>query len=346
MDPLYMQMHQPIMPQPQVAPQQRIAPAQFDNTQITLKAEDGSSGIHFSVIGEDNTDKNTMVVIDNTIPATTEEKKRRGRPPKAKGEIVRPGSESLSGTVEETPTAYTYMETTDMLRETLDQIDSMNRELVTEFTNVKNNKYMKNKYGTLVGLSENIGSLLSTKISAIREINSSISKSNELDYKKMKDLNALHSEMNDDQYVADMYKSFISNPQVPQLTPQFTPIEQSTFGSGIVRADIRSGDPTKGGPVDAGYLNYLSNLTPEQNAMRYENNPNIKQVVVWDKRNNAKFFQVMDMSTGQVVPNVPTYDQMFMEDTTLDVANGIAKNLNLRETFPLVIINDDITSEY
>lgn len=344
MPPMQQQPMQPMAPQPQgKAPVKMIDPRLLETPEITMETKDGS-GFHFSVLDDDSTPNTTsMVVIDNTIPE--EGKRRRGRP--RKSEIIRPSEkkEALSGTVEPTPTAYTYLETTDMLRETLDQIDALNGELVQEFTNVKNNKYIKNKYNTMIGLSENIGSLLSNKISAIREINSSISKSNELDYKKMKDINALNSEVNDDQYVAEMYKSFISNPQIAQLQPQFTPIEQQSYGSGIIRADIKSGTPGEG-PVEAGYLNYLSNISPEQNAMRYENDPNVQQVVVWDKRTNAKFFQVMNVATGEVIPNVPTYDQMFMEDTTIDVANKVAKNLNLRETFPLVIINDNVTSEY
>ena len=339
-DPLVAQMQQFNQP---IMPQRMPDPRQFETPQVTLNASDGSTGIHFTVV-EDNSPKE-MVVIDNTIPETT---KRRGRP--RKSEIIRPTEKegALSGTVEQPSTAYSYMETTDMLRETLDQIDSLNGELVQEFTNVKNNKYIKNKYNTMVGLSENIGSLLSTKIAAIREINSSISKANDLDYKKMKDINAMQNELNDDQYVADMYKSFISNPQIQQINPQFSPIDQATFGSGIVRADLGGTVPSQTtGPIDVGYLNYMSNLSPEQNLMRYEQDPNVKQVVVWDKRNNAKFFQMMNVATGEVIPNVPVYDQMFMEDTTLDVKNGIAKNLNLRETFPLVIINDDgVTAEY
>lgn len=340
-DPLAME-QQMMNQQPPVQP---FMPAQdpraFATPEISMESSDGSSGFHFTVIDE-NTGGNEMVIIDNTVPQ--EEKKRRGRPPKNKSsEIVRPSSNDTE-VIEST--SYSYAETTDMLRETLAQIDGLNSELVQEFTNVKNNKYIKNKYNTIIGLTENIGSLLNTKISAIREINSSISKANDLDYKKMKDINAMQAEINDDQYVADMYKSFISNPQVQQLQPQFTPVDQQAFGSGIIRADIRGGDPAQGGTVDAGYLNYLSNISPEQNMMRYENDPNVKQVVVWDKKTNAKFFQVMNMATGEVIPNVPTYDQMFMEDVTIDVANNIAKNLNLRETFPLVIINDNVTAEY
>ena len=98
--------------------------------------------------------------------------------------------------------------------------------------------------------------------------------------------------------------------------------------------------------MDSGYLNYLSNMTPEQNLMRYENNPNVKQVVVYDAATGNKFFQMMDTSTGEVIPNVPVYDEMIMEDTVLDIEKGVAKNLNLRETFPIIQINNDITSQY
>ena len=93
-------------------------------------------------------------------------------------------------------------------------------------------------------------------------------------------------------------------------------------------------------------MSYVSNLTPEQNLMRYENNPNIKQVVVYDASTGNKFFQMMDMSTGEAIPNVPVYDDLIMQDTTLDLANGIAKNLNLRESFPIVQINNNVTSQY
>jgi hypothetical protein len=360
MDILYGNQNQPPFPpqygnqmmngmpqQPQMAPQQQyVDPRRFDTPEITLTAPDGSSGIKFSIVGDNNPSSKPLAVIDNTLP---EERKRRGRPPKNKSsEIIRPGdSEKVSGVVEsDAPTAYTYMETTDMLRETLTQIDSLNGELVKEFSNVKANKYIKNKYNTIIGLSENIGSLLNTKISAIREINSSISKSNDLDYKKAKDMKALQAEVNDDQYVANMYKSFISNPQVQQIQPQFTPIDQTIVGGGIVRANINSGDVTKGGPIDASYMQYMANLSPEENMMLYENNPNVKQVVVFDASSGGKYFEIMDTSTGQVIPNMPKYDQMFMEDVTIDVKNKIAKNNNLHETFPLVIINENSSLQY
>ena len=54
----------------------------------------------------------------------------------------------------------------------------------------------------------------------------------------------------------------------------------------------------------------------------------------------------MDVSTGQVIPNVPVMDNRFMEDTFLDLKNKIAKNNNLHESYPIVVINEGITKEY
>ena len=94
----------------------------------------------------------------------------------------------------------------------------------------------------MIGLSENIGSGISNRIAAIREINNSITKSNDLDYKRYKDQKAAQSAMNDDKYIADLYKSFIANPQVNIQSPQVPQIDSSIFGSGIVRADLKDGN--------------------------------------------------------------------------------------------------------
>lgn len=289
---------------------------------------------------------NISIKVDEPI-----EKKKPARKKKesgASGELIRAkdtsvGQSAISGTVEDVPTMYTYAETTNMLRETLGQIDALNGELVQEFNNVRASRTMKNKYGALTDISENIGSLISSKISAIREINSAITKSNDLDYKKYKDIKAAQDSMNDDKYIADLYKSFITNPNMQATHPDMPQIpmvnQGSIMGSGIIRANVDNAGNLAGG--DQAYLNYMSNLTPEQNMMIYEQNPNVKQVVVFDHATGNKFFQMMDMSTGQVIPNLPVYDQDFMEDTTLDLTKGIAKNLNLNETFPIVQINQE-----
>jgi hypothetical protein len=49
----------------------------------------------------------------------------------------------------------------------------------------------------------------------------------------------------------------------------------------------------------------------------------------------------MNVTTGEVIPNMPTYDLNIVEDTTVDRDHMIAKNQNLNQVFPLVIINEN-----
>lgn len=360
-----MQMYQnPMVPNPQFASQQQqvvvnqpqpqmyqpnFANYNYDTPEIVIDnpKDSGAKLPDLRNIGKIKVDD---PIVEESKP------KRRKRETGSSTEIIRADNASLangavSGTIEDIPTAYTYAETTGMLRETLGQIDALSSELAQEFNNVRASRTMKNKYGALANISENMSSLISSKIAAIREINSSISKSNDLDYKKIKDQRAAQGQVDDDKYIAELYKAFISNPQAqisqPSMpTPQIPMInEGSAMNSGIIRANVDNSGNLMGG--DQAYLNYMSNLTPEQNLMFYEQNPNVKQVVVFDHATGNKFFQYMDMSTGQVVPNLPVYDQDFMADTTLDLAKGVAKNLNLNETFPIVQINQDsVKNEY
>jgi hypothetical protein len=291
----------------------------------------------FTVV-KDGSAANPIPIINDPEPKKKSSKKKKNDDSNTTAITKSDNSEKVTpASVEDAPTSYTYMETTGMLRETLGQIDALNGELITEFQNVRQSRTMKNKYNVLVGISENIGSLIGNRIQAIREINNSITKANDLDYKKLKDIKAAQAVMNDDKYIADVYQAMISNPANMPSVYEMPQVDSSIFGSGVVRATINPNNT--GGIVDAGYLNYLSNLTPEQNLMRYENNPNVKQVVVYDAATNNKFFQMMDTSTGEVIPNVPVYGENIMEDTTLDIEHGIAKNLNIRENFPIVKIN-------
>ena len=324
-----------------------VDPRIFETPEITM----GES--HKPLFTATDSNPNSITVSNDSDVQAAEKKKKKGRPRKEEtlnSPIIKAdgSTPALTGEVENDKTIYSYNETNAMLHETMNQIDAINVELVKEFNQVQHNRTMKNKYGVLNALSENIGAMISNRISTIKEINNCISKANDMDYKKFKDMQAAQSAMNDDKYISDIYQAMISNPQMQAQMPQMPTIsDPSIMGSGIVRANISQEAAGGGIPItDAGYMNYIANLTPEQNMMRYEGNPNIKQVVVYDAASGAKMFQMMNVATGEVITNVPTYDNMIMEDTTLDLNTKIAKNINLNETFPIVVINDNITSQY
>ena len=308
-------------------------------------------GFHFTVTKDGQKGPGTIIEVDN---GAVEKAKKTRKKREITTDASADGIVRAEGVVEEVSTLNTYAETAFMLNDTLKQIDTVAAEVKMEFDNVRTNRAMKSKHMVMTNLTENLSDLLNAKISAIRELNNCISKSNDLDYKRERDRKEAAMGVGDDKAIMDLYQAFVQNPMGTQAATQALsngPLGPSPISavvndntSGIVRAPA---DTNMVGPQqDAGFVNYLANLTPEQNMMLYEQNPDVKQVVVYDEATNNKWFQVMNMKTMQVIPNMPVHDQMFMNDTTIDKRNKIAKNINLNETYPLVVINENVASEY
>lgn len=246
----------------------------------------------------------------------------------------------------------TYNDTTAMLKGTIAQIDALSVELKGDIDTVRSSRALKGKYKTLTDLNSSMGVMLSTKVQAIKEINNSIKIANDMNYRKRKDSLAADAQ-DDDKYIMDMYSAFINNPYGTKaaLAPSLQDI--TLYGAGNVRnPNITAVDV--GAPVSSPtFVPASSNtpmvgtesnpaiLTPEQNFMYHEADPNIQMCVVYDKATMNKWFEVRNIVTKEPIPNMPAKDPMFLEDTTIDVRNGIARNTNLNETYPLIIINED-----
>ena len=327
-----------------VQPQQQrqfIDPRLYDTPEIVTN----NSTFKFSVKDDPNQTTSSDIHVDEQV---IPDAKRRGRPPKkdlpatqgTSSPIVRPESKAtpVNGVLDGAPTAYTYMETTAMLHSTLNQIDAVSSELMGEFEMVRANRAMKNKYGILNGLSENIGALISNKIQAIKEINNSISKSNDLDYKRYKD-NKDALNQTDDKYISDLYTSFLSNQNSNnQMMNNMPRMDAGIYGSsGIVRADI--GSQQNLGNIQ--YTNYIANVTPEERLMLMEGNNNVKQCMVYDPATGNRAFQYFDFSNPSnpvPQPGLPTYSDILLNEFTIDLANRKAKSTNLKETMDLIIV--------
>lgn len=333
----------PVYTKPEELPSYEINKALNDSPKVEQPKKKGL----FTVI-PDGQDMPNILDSDTAVQGKIAEAKKKTtrakKEPVAKvngSEIVRADDNKEA---QELSTMYNYAQTVSLLGQTLDQVDMIAGELKDEFDAAKNNRTLKNKHNYIIGLAESMGQLLNTKAAIIREINNSITKSVELDYKKEKDRMAIAGAANDDKYLMDLYNAFITNPTNAQssklMGPSAINSSISTIdGNSIVRSPLAAANPAPDGITDIGYLNYLSRITPEQNMMAYEKDPNVKTVVVYDASNGQKFFQVMNLATGQVVPNVPVLDNRFLDDTVIDISNNIAKNNNLRETYPLVVIN-------
>lgn len=344
------QMYQQQQPQERIPqqqmPRQYVDPRLFETPTIVTD----NNSFKFAVKDNPNSISNSDIKVDDVV---VPEARKRGRPRKdanlpattCGSAIVRPGDNNgnkpLSGTVENVPTSYTYMETTAMLHNALAQIDSVSGELMAEFEMVRANRAIKNKYGILNGLSENIGDLIANKIAAIKEINNSISKSNELDYKRYRDNKDALNAQNDDKYVSDLYTGFLNSNNGQNNTMNLPGMSAGMYGSsGIVRADL-------GGTRDLGnvqYTNYIANVTPEERLMLMEGNNNIRQAMVYDADTGNKAFQYFDFSDPShpvPQPGLPTYSDILLDQFTVDLANRKAKSVNLKETMDLIVTNSN-----
>lgn len=238
-------------------------------------------------------------------------------------------------------TLNSYADNMNELKKTVMQLDSLANELKQDLDQVRASRTLKGKYQYTTMIGGNLASLLSTKAQVIREMNNTIKNSIELDYKIQKDRLAAQ-EGNDDKRIMDMYNAFISAPVSTNKQQLLGPTEQqltlpmSNNISMVSRPNVIRPDSVTSG--DPGFDHYMNNMTPEQNLMMYENNPDVKQVVVYNQDTGERFFDVRNIKTGESIPNVSKHDNMFLDDTVIDVKRKIARNVNLGESYPLVVI--------
>jgi hypothetical protein len=339
----------------QQAPQVKQQPT-YVSQPVNNEPEISVGGFSFTTIKDDDTSNKMVINVDNNPQDVGLKSSKKKRSSKKSGStevtttngsgIIR-ADDNTNVEVLDSPTINSYFETASMIKNAMDQIDQVASEIKAELDNVRQSRTMKSKYNVMVGLAGNISDLLEAKVSAIKELNNCISKSNELDYRREKDRRDQAADSGgDDKAIMDMYRAIVNAPQfigndssnLNNAAPMQVPVSN---GSGIIRAGDSGSANT-----DPGYINYMANMSPEMANMLYEQNPDIKQCVVFDASTGAKWFQVMNVKTNQPIPGAPVHDQMFMEDTVLDLKNRVAKNNNINETYPLIVINDHVTAEY
>jgi len=184
-------------------------------------------------------------------------------------------------------------------------------------------------------------SLLNTKLAAVRELNNVATKIIEQTARheqQMKDSGEDASDRN----IMKLYEMML-NPTKYNVPHINNPLHVSSINTGIglngvpvSAVEIQSPIVTatdNNGIVTASQ----PNLTPEQNRMILEGNPNIKAVVVYNQSTGSKRFDVVDVSTGVSIPNVPRPAPFLLDDAKPDFRNGIALNSNANMSWPLVI---------
>lgn len=233
----------------------------------------------------------------------------------------------------------TYSPTSFLLYGVIQDVDDITKDVKTQIEVVRDSKTSRDKAKNIAELASAASSLLGGKLRAIQELNSSITQAHNLDLKRTKELKMtqLADSQNDDKYIMDLYNAYINTPigtYGPGLTgPTFTDIMNPA--AAVTGVDIVA----PGESVDIGFAQYQATKTPEQNRMTLQAiNPDIKTVVVYDQATQAKRFDCIDTKTGQSVPNMPLPNPAFLDDTVVNIVNGVARNSNLDAVYPLVVV--------
>ena len=124
-----------------------------------------------------------------------------------------------------------YQETNALLKTAIVQLDIGLQDMQQDLNMLRSNKTLRNKYQQMSLVQGNMGNFLGNKISAIKELNSVISKCNELELRRAKELKELENQ-DDDKRIMDLYNAMISMPvggQVGMMNGFSTPLGPNTF---------------------------------------------------------------------------------------------------------------------
>lgn len=306
-----------------------------NNIDIVSNSDNNDIGVNFSFFTKDEAKK-----ID-AGPQDDKPKRKRSKSTSSEVDDSKQMVNPIPGaSVAEIDYAKSYNETNNLIRGAIIQADELSSEIKQDIENVRNSKTLKNKYNYLVNLSASASSLITTKISAIKELNSTITQVHNLELNRMKALKLDKEDSNDDAKMMDIYSAFVNAP-IGSYAPPVPNIQDLTIGINNQNNGIN--------PIEMAYGNNNGHeqLTAEQNRMRMESNTNIQTVVRYDQSTGQRCFDVIDVSTGASIPNYPRPDNFLLEDTTIDVNMGIARNRNINTVWPLILDGSNkIINEY
>ena len=294
---------------------------------------DGCIGVNFGFFLSDDAGK----IDSGNTPGSDDKKKGKKSVTVSGKEVVERAA--AGGTINNNPGvnietvdyAQTYSETNALIKGAIAQADELSVDIKRDIDEIRASKTLKGKYTYITNLTSSASSLLSAKISAIKELNATITQGHNLELNRMKALKLdAQKEGNDDMKIMDMYSAFINTP-IGSYTPAVPSIQDITLGVNSPTGSVASVEMSAPGSAPNGPL------TPEQNRMLMESNPNIQVVVRYNQTTGQRAFDVVDRTTGASIPNYPRPDNFLLEDTTIDVHAGIARNRNVNSVWPLMV---------
>ena len=246
----------------------------------------------------------------------------------------------------EVPYITSYEKTQNMLDETIKEIDLASAEIRQDIDDIRNSKTMKSKYTYLANLQSARATILGQRLSAIKEINATITKAHDLDAKRDKEYRA--ARMNEQDDVAAMeklYDSFVNTP-VGRIDGQLVnPLTVNTQNLTLANPNMMVSSILQLQQSQDRLENFVNNMTEEQAIMFIEDNPAIEEVVLYNPNTGDSKFSYYDFSINQPVTMARAKDiTMFIDGLTFDWDTLTARSRDLGQNFKIIIDNTMATT--
>lgn len=314
---------------------------------MASKSADMGFNINSFVKGsEQDKDLTVKSEIIPTEPSTAVRKSRKKSERVGVEVIQSPTAQnSMSYIQENIPYQMAYNETNQQLDEAIQQLNMLGGEIMGDLQMVRASKTLKNKYGYINDMTENAVGIINAKIAAIKEKNKTINDVNNLEIRRIKELKLQASEEDDNTRIANLYNAFINTPvgmgaSTPggMLGPSIQEMTMVGQGNQYSYGVIGGVDDTSA---------WQAGLDPAANRMLLEAKNAIETVVVYDEATGGRYFEVVDKTTRQPVPNVEKPDNSTVYELDINVKGGFAKDSNRNVIYPLVVINGNTSiNEY
>ena len=241
----------------------------------------------------------------------------------------------------EVPYITSYEKTQNMLDETIKEIDLASAEIRQDIDDIRNSKTMKSKYTYLANLQSARATILGQRLSAIKEINATITKAHDLDAKRDKEYRA--ARMNEQDDVAAMeklYDSFVNTP-VGRIDGQLVnPLTVNTQNLTLANPNMMVSSILQLQQSQDRLENFVNNMTEEQAIMFIEDNPAIEEVVLYNPNTGDSKFSYYDFSINQPVTIARAKDiTMFIDGLTFNWDTLTARSRDLGRDFKIIIDN-------
>lgn len=329
-----------------------------NNNDEYMIVEDGIALNSNSLIQEEG----KVETIDVSIPEVVPKKRGPGRPPKNNNannvytDIVTGDTLSTKKKKDKYKDELEkdYSPNVKMLVGVIGQAEQIHQQINGELDNYRERKTYGGSRRTesMATLISTQASLLSTKISAIRELNSVRNKIHDLDMKHTQ-ITKETNDNNSDKAVLDAYNVLLNAPNYglkpisPLVSPmslntgynmEGKPLERYNLGlEGIVTETNVQDQIAKESQQDPQYDEYIRNLTPVQKRMILEHNPDVKTVVRFNQTTQSKRFDIVNIRTGESIQGVDLPGEFKLDGIRIDLINGIAKNKDTNEIYPLIV---------